>query len=127
MVWPDVLRRTENLWILGDFITIIGTLRKRNGITSLAVEDASKYNFSKNQENIDTETITNEDNILIQKETNPTINNLRVEKAILETKNAEPLIIKIFENNDSELAQKIKDELQAKWRDLFDNYFYISD
>jgi len=29
--------------------------------------------------------------------------------------------------SDSELAQKIKDELQAKWRDLFDNYFYISE
>ena len=29
--------------------------------------------------------------------------------------------------NDSELAQKIKDELQVKWRDLFDNYFYISE
>ena len=28
---------------------------------------------------------------------------------------------------DSELAQKIKGELQAKWKDLFDNYFYISE
>ncbi len=108
VVWPDVLLRTENLWVLGDFISINGTLRERNGITSLAVEDASKYNFSKNQEDIDSETsITNEDSILVQKETNPTINNLRVEKAILETKNTEPLIIKIFENNDSEVAQKI--------------------
>ena len=44
---------------------------------------------------------------MVQNETNPTINNLRVEKAILETKNTEPLIIKIFENNDSEVAQKI--------------------
>ena len=108
VVWPDVLLRTENLWVLGDFISINGTLRERNGITSLAVEDASKYNFSKNQEDIDTETsITNKDSILVQNETNPTINNLRVEKAILETKNTEPLIIKIFENNDSEVAQKI--------------------
>ena len=108
VVWPDVLLRTENLWVLGDFVSINGTLRERNGITSLAVEVASKYNFSKNQEELNTEiSITSEDNILVQKETNPAINNLRVEQTILETKNSEPLIIKIFENNDSEIAQKV--------------------
>ena len=29
--------------------------------------------------------------------------------------------------SDSELDQKIRGELQSKWKDLFDNYFYISE
>ena len=30
-------------------------------------------------------------------------------------------------NSSSELAKKIKDELHSKWKDLFSNYFYISE
>ena len=29
--------------------------------------------------------------------------------------------------SDSELTQKINDELQTKWKDLFNHYFYISE
>ena len=46
VVWPNLLDKTNNVWEQGNFVSVIGTVRERNGIVSLSVTDASIYQFN---------------------------------------------------------------------------------
>ena len=45
-MWPNLLDKTNNVWEQGNFVSVIGTVRERNGIVSLSVTDASIYQFN---------------------------------------------------------------------------------
>ena len=112
VIWPDILRKTEELWIQGDFVSIIATQRERNGITSLSVEKASVYNFSKNHDPSAYEENTHkEDKIYIEKSPNPSINDKVIENPSKEKINIKSLLIKMFETNDAENSKKTVEDI----------------
>ena len=112
VVWPDILRKTEELWIQGDFVSIIATQRERNGITSLSVEKASVYNFTKNHDpSADKEKTNKEDKIYIENSPNPSINDQVVENSSIEKINIKSLLIKMIETNDAENAKKTIEDI----------------
>jgi DNA polymerase-3 subunit alpha len=124
VVWPNLLDKTINVWEQGNFVSVIGTVRERNGIVSLSVTDASIYQFNteggkiidieprindtksqvtnaKNYTNIPTGPIIN-DSVARQIKPKPTVSDI--------AKEPETLLIQILESgNPTEDKFKIED------------------
>lgn len=43
VVWPNVLEKTEGMWVDGNRLTIKGKIRDRNGRLSIAIDEASQF------------------------------------------------------------------------------------
>lgn len=46
MVWPRLLKSTESLWQEGNHVTVLGSVRDRDGRVSISAEEAKEYGWS---------------------------------------------------------------------------------